>query len=73
MNANRMINMVIRMVMRRLMRSGVDAGINALGRRNGTGAEGASPGQQTDAAPNVRKTRQRMRQSMRTMRRFGRF
>ena len=72
MNANQVINMVIRMVMNRVIRSGVNAGINAVGNKMSKGKD-AGPNEQAGQAPQSAETTKRMRQSLRTTRKIGRF
>ncbi|MEO0752192.1 MAG: hypothetical protein AAFY25_10340 [Pseudomonadota bacterium] len=64
--------MAINMVLRRVMRTGIDAGMNAIANRK-KGQTPDAPDQPRQAAPDTRKTQQRMRKSMRLGRRIGRF
>lgn len=73
MNANQMISMVVRMVMRQVMRRGVNAGIDAVANRKAKSRAGDDDHQNAKQAPGAGKTQQRMRQSMRALRRMGRF
>ena len=68
MNANRIISMVIRMVVNRLIRTGVNAGVNKMSK-----AKQYGPDETKGQAPQSADTQKRMRQSMRVMRKIGRF
>ena len=72
MNANQIINMVLRMVMRQVMRRGVNAGMDALANRKKKTAE-PDDGAPRQASHNTAEAQQRMRQSMRAVKRINRF
>lgn len=64
---NQIINMIVRMVVRRAVTMGIDKGVDVMAKRKGY-AE-ASNEQKAQAA----ETKKRTKQSLRMMRRFGRF
>ncbi|MEM9434504.1 MAG: hypothetical protein AAGA12_11325 [Pseudomonadota bacterium] len=64
---NGMINMVVRILARRLINLGVNKGIDMAARRRG--GDDASPQVKQQSADSTK----RMRQSMRLIRRIGRF
>jgi hypothetical protein len=72
MNAGNIVNMIVRMVMRRVIGKGIKAGIGAVAKRRGKGARGEDD-RQAGQAPQTRKTQGRLKQSMRAVRRIGRF
>jgi hypothetical protein len=72
MNAGNIVNMIVRMVMRRVIGKGIKAGIGAVAKRRGQGARGED-GQKDSQAPQTGKTQRRLKQSMRAVRRIGRF
>ncbi|MEM6579471.1 MAG: hypothetical protein AAF678_13360 [Pseudomonadota bacterium] len=77
MNANQILNMVVRMLVRRVVRGGVNMGIDAASKQMSKGKPDTSANANPDLAREQKKqqadTSKRMKQSMRTMRRFGRF
>ncbi|MEQ9258036.1 MAG: hypothetical protein RIG84_02950 [Roseovarius sp.] len=74
MNVNQMVNMIVRMVMRRAVKTGIDKGINAYAdQRDAQTGAGDTKGGQKRKAPDSAETRKRMKQSMRMMRKMGRF
>jgi len=69
MNAGNIVNMVVRLVMRQVIGRGINKGIEVVGDRMNKGKSAEEQGQ----PPESGKTKQRMRQSVRMARRFGRF
>lgn len=72
MNANQLINMAVRIVMRKLLHKGIDAGVDMASRR-GHGADPEARPDDPQGRAQANETKKRLRQSMRVVRRMGRF
>ena len=77
---NRIINMVIRQIMRRLFNKGIDAGFNRAGRMGNRKKQQdveiddyGNPVQRSGGQRNGRQSARRAKQSMKVMRKIGRF